>query len=952
MADNTVLSTNVGTGDRIATLDIGTFSGDANTKVQAVALMGAAGTEGAYTAGLIGGDAANGIDVDVTRLPALVAGAATIGSVNQAGTWNIGTVTTVTAVTAISNALPAGNNNIGDVDIASAIPTGANTIGSIASITTSVVPGTGATNLGKAEDAVHASGDVGVFALAVRQDTATQLAGTDGDYTAFITDASGRLHVNPGTVTVAAHAVTNAGTFVVQENGAALTALQLIDNIVVLEDVAHVSGDSGVMALAVRRDANTVMVSADGDYSPLQTDANGGLKVSIIAGAGSGGTASTDDGAFTVAVGSGTPMMGFATTDAVDSGDVGVVAMTLNRSLHVTLRDSVGDSCMDDANNALRVNIIAGAGSGGTAMTDDAAFTPGSTSITPMGAMFDNVSPDSVDEGDGGVLRMSGNRSLYVSIRDNAGNERGLNIDASGQLAVTNAGTFSVQTSAQVPGTGATNLGKAIDSVQGATDTGVASLAVRDDALTTLTPVDGDWTVLRTNSVGALWVEVTNGIQGIAEDAASAGGETGLPILVVRRDSASSGVSADGDWANLSVDSSGNLRTTGVPSVTEDAASAGGESLVLVGAVRQDTLSSSVSADGDYGNLKFNNVGRLWVSATIDAAIAAGANTIGSLASITTSVVPGTAATNLGKAEDAAHASGDTGVFALAVRTDTAAASSGTTGDYEALHTDANGKLWVNAEVTVALPTGANTIGSVASITTSVTPGTAAANLGKAEDAAHASGDVGIMALAVRTDTLAASSGTTGDYEAFHTDSLGALWTRGAVELVDDAAFTPATSRGVPVMFQADETATDSVDEGDAGVARITLDRKVIIADYVHAAAGGSSLSSSISTAAVLSAVVKASPGRVFSIQCFNLNAAARYVRLYNQTGAPAAGDNANIIWRGIIPGNTAGAGFTVPFPKGVQFTTGIGIRATTDIADTGTGALAANELVFNVDYA
>jgi hypothetical protein len=37
----------------------------------------------------------------------------------QSGTWNIGTVTTVTAVTAISNALPAGNNNIGDVDVAS-----------------------------------------------------------------------------------------------------------------------------------------------------------------------------------------------------------------------------------------------------------------------------------------------------------------------------------------------------------------------------------------------------------------------------------------------------------------------------------------------------------------------------------------------------------------------------------------------------------------------------------------------------------------------------------------------------------------------------------------------------------------------------------------------------------------------------------------------------------------
>lgn len=35
----------------------------------------------------------------------------------QSGTWNVGTVTTVSAVTAISNALPAGTNNIGDVDV-------------------------------------------------------------------------------------------------------------------------------------------------------------------------------------------------------------------------------------------------------------------------------------------------------------------------------------------------------------------------------------------------------------------------------------------------------------------------------------------------------------------------------------------------------------------------------------------------------------------------------------------------------------------------------------------------------------------------------------------------------------------------------------------------------------------------------------------------------------------
>ncbi len=54
------------------------------------------------------------------------------------------------------------------------------------------LPGTGATSLGKAEDSVHTSGDVGVMALAVRKDAAASTAGTDGDYQPLITDALGR----------------------------------------------------------------------------------------------------------------------------------------------------------------------------------------------------------------------------------------------------------------------------------------------------------------------------------------------------------------------------------------------------------------------------------------------------------------------------------------------------------------------------------------------------------------------------------------------------------------------------------------------------------------------------------------------------------------------------------------------------------------------------------------
>lgn len=53
----------------------------------------------------------------------------------------------------------------------------------------------------------------------------------------------------------------------------------------------------------------------------------------------------------------------------------------------------------------------------------------------------------------------------------------------------------------------------------------------------------------------------------------------------------------------------------------EDAASAGGESLILGGGVRRDTAASSAGTDGDYATFGFNSVGGLWVAnTTVDAA--------------------------------------------------------------------------------------------------------------------------------------------------------------------------------------------------------------------------------------------------------------------------------------------------------------------------------------------
>lgn len=146
----------------------------------------------------IGKLAANdGVDIGNVDVASIAAGTNLIGKVSiDQVTANANEVVvksgTVTAVTAIINALPAGDNNIGNVDLASAIPAGTNNIGDVDVL--SVVPGTGATNLGKAEDAGHTSGDVGVMALGVRNEDGDDFSGTDKDYLPVAVNAKGSVY--------------------------------------------------------------------------------------------------------------------------------------------------------------------------------------------------------------------------------------------------------------------------------------------------------------------------------------------------------------------------------------------------------------------------------------------------------------------------------------------------------------------------------------------------------------------------------------------------------------------------------------------------------------------------------------------------------------------------------------------------------------------------------------
>lgn len=225
-------------------------------------------------------------------------------------------------------------------------------------------------------------------------------------------------------------------------------------------------------------------------------------------------------------------------------------------------------------------------------------------------------------------------------------------------------------------------------------------------------------------------------------------------------------------------------------------------------------------------------------------------------------VIAGTGATSLGKAEDAAHASGDTGVAVLAVRRDAAAAGSGTDGDYSTVNVDAAGKLWVT--------------------------GTAL------EDDAHATGDKGHVLLARRKDTPAVSSGTDGDYSTVDVNADGALWT------------APIAST-----------------RGGCSVAR-SLD---------------------LNTGKL---AVKASAGSLYGIQGYNAAAAVRYVKLYDATSAGTTiGTTTPVMTIAVEAQKT----FEFMPAMPVAFSTAITAAATTGAGDSDTTAPAGNDIIANFLY-
>lgn len=374
------------------------------------------------------------------------------------------------------------------------------------------------------------------------------------------------------------------------------------------------------------------------------------------------------------------------------------------------------------------------------------------------------------------------------------------------------------------------------------------------------------------------------------------GGGTEAAALRVTIASNSTGVlSVDDNGASLTVD--GTVAATQSGTWTVDLGATDNAVLDAIAASLAGTLTVGAHAVTNAGTFAVQaaqsgtwNVGTVTTVTTV--------STVTNVAAIGTSVTPGTSAAHLGKAEDAAHSSGDTGVFMLAVRSDTAAATGQTDGDYTALVTDSTGKLWVNVGNTV-------TVGS------------------------HAVTNAGTFAVQVDGSALTA------------------LQLIDDPVFADDAAFTIGTSKVMMQGATVDESSTDSADEGDAVAVRATANRQLVTTVRPNASGEGLDIFRSIDLDES-EEEVKGSPGKLYGYYFYNASASVRYLKFYNDTAANVSVGSTTPVMTLPLPPTSAGH---VEFTNGIPFSAAICAAATTGLADNDTGAPSANDVILNVFY-
>jgi hypothetical protein len=166
---------------------------------------------------------------------------------------------------------------------------------------------------------------------------------------------------------------------------------------------------------------------------------------------------------------------------------------------------------------------------------------------------------------------------------------------------------------------------------------------------------------------------------------------------------------------------------------------------------------------------------------------------------------------------------------------------------------------------------------------------------------------------------------------------------------VDDAAYTPGTSSVSAIGMLADQASTDSVNEGDIGIPRITLTRQQITTPAPSVDTEGATIHMNIDVDETEDAV-KASAGKILGWYIYNDESTEFYVKFYNDTVA-------NVVVGTTVPVLTipipAGSGSNIDWSGmgGIPFSAAITIACTDAATTAGTTGPGANKVIANVLY-
>jgi hypothetical protein len=667
------------------------------------------------------------------------------------------------------------------------------------------------------EDIAAAADPIGNMLLVVRADSLASITDSDGDNLALRATNKGELYVKqtdaiPVTDNAGSLTVDNGGTFAVQESGAALTSLQLIDDIV------------GTAGSAITSKAGVVAGSDGTTTRIISTTATGIVKVDL-SGTNANSTAVKVDGSsFTQPV-SGTVTANLA-AGTNNIGDVDVLTVpaplsttgngTAATALRVTVAsDSTGVLAVTDNGGSLTVDGTVAATQSGTwnitnisgtvslptgaatlseqqtqttslqllddvVVVDNAAFTDGTTKLSMAGYIYDDVAGTALSENDAAAARINSNRALVNTIEDGATRGRYATVTASNAIKVDGSAVTQPISASSLP-----------------LPTGAATETTLTGVLTTSA------FQARVNTLGQKTMANSTPVV-VASD------QTAIPSSQSGAWTVTANAGTNLNTSALALESGGNLasvvtNTTNIPNVIGTAASAIPSKLIQVGgsdgtnarAIRTNTsgqldIRPLTNADVVKSQLQDNaGNGLTSNSTTYTAKFALDENLLGTL---------GTAFSTPGKV-DIKGADGDvfvrqataSNLNATVVGTGTFAVQAAQSGTWTVQPGNtANTTAWLVTGTGGTFPVtdsgGSLTVDNNGTFAVQASIAAGATSIAKAEDVASANADVGVPAMAVRKAVPANTSDTDGDYEMLQLNR-GRLWTTATVDALPAHAY-------------------------------------------------------------------------------------------------------------------------------------------------------------------